>query len=155
MQESDDDVEAIEEGSRALDCKNDASRMLHLPLQHHRVNETQFQEPDSVSLHAAAQTAQLPASFAPLHLPADVGSQKPVVIAVTSSSSTSTVGSSKRSMSDASRAAIVFCRETLFFLHHSPSQVVSVCSEIIKQLQQSRYVASCDMNPLQRIWHTS
>ncbi len=101
VEESDDDFEVVAAGSRTVvGLKND-SEQPPPPLYDHHVNETQFQEQDSIFLHKSDRKISLPASQAP-PLAACI-KQQPHTITVTSSSSTSTVGSSKRSELNASQ----------------------------------------------------
>jgi hypothetical protein len=113
VEESDDDFEVVAAGSRTVvGLKNDFEQ-LPPPLYGHHVNETQFQESYSSSFHKSDQKASLPASQAPPL--ADCMKQQPHTITVTSSSSTSTVGSSKRSELDASQIDFhaTFVRQSL------------------------------------------
>ena len=113
VEESDDDFEVVAAVSRTVvGLKNDFEQ-LPPPLYDHHVNETQFQEPDSIFLHKSDRKTSLPASQAPPL--ADCIKQQPHTITVTSSSSTSTVGSSKRSESNASQIDFnaTFVRQSL------------------------------------------
>jgi hypothetical protein len=97
VEESDDDVELRADASGAFTGPNDTSRVTHLQSQARQqfVNETQF--PDAGSLAPkTSQASGRPSSPAPLRSTLCSGLQRPEVIAITSSSSTSTVGSAKR-----------------------------------------------------------
>ncbi len=107
VEESDDDVELRADGSEAFIGPNDISRKTLLQsqarLQH--VNETQFQDADALA-PTTSQVSAHPSSSVQLTSTACSGLQRPEVVTITSSSSTSTVGSAKRGECNTQRCSV-------------------------------------------------
>jgi hypothetical protein len=105
VEESDDDVELRADGSEAFIGPNDISRKTLLQSQAHlqHVNETQFQDADALA-PTTSQVSAHPSSS--VQLTACSGLQRPEVVTITSSSSTSTVGSAKRGECNTQRCSV-------------------------------------------------
>lgn len=97
VEESDDDVDLRADACGAFTGPDDTSRVTNVQSQSSQqlVTETQFQDAGSLA-PKTSQAVGHPSSQAPLRSTVCSGSQRPEVIAITSSSSSSTVGSAKR-----------------------------------------------------------